>query len=568
MLGFLKKKWKEIVITLVCVIAVVVTIVLYSISTSKHIFDESAAHLDEVAAQINDKFGVVAKSNVDTLNAIKHHINYSIDHLDGDESRSELDRFLASEQKARSLTDIVFLKENESVHNEAGDEWSYAIECKSGLGTTHSEMTLYFKRSVKSMLEAQQAGILCEDESGKIYLMFVANYQDSDNDANCNHTYNYDGFEYYSMGFLYDLEKMSALLKVDAFDSKGICYITRANGLLILQVGSPRFDDNNDFEAITNYLDFLGTKNVIELKNKTIEQIRKDFADSAEGQDQKADTMLIYDKEVGVEYYLTYQPIGFDDWMFIGLVPSKVINASMNSFRTQTILVIAVIFVLIGAVVVWYAIMVGKRKIKEKEREKESEIKSRNDLFDLLTLNSNDMFILFSPKDFTAKYVSSNITQVLGLDIDEVKKDMRILSATLTEECKTLTEDDLKKLPIGRTWESDALLHHIETQQQYDYHNTIYHSMYNDEDCFILVLSDRTKERAMSKSLEEALVIAKSANEAKSNFLANMSHDIRTPMNAILGYATLLMKDAEKPDKVREYIHKISFSGQHLLSLI
>ncbi|MDE5601170.1 MAG: hypothetical protein K2J16_01580, partial [Clostridia bacterium] len=356
--------------------------------------------------------------------------------------------------------------------------------------------------------------------------------------------------------------------KVDAFYGKGICYISRGNGLLVLQLGSPRFDNNNNFDEISNYLDFLGNKNIIQLKNKSIDEIRKDFAESADGKDQNADTMLIYDKEVKVEYYLTYQPIGFDDWMFIGLVPSKVINASMNSFRTQTILVIAIIFALIGAVVVWYAIMVGKRKVKEKEREKESEIKSRNDLFDLLTLNSNDMFILFSPKDFTAKYVSSNITQVLGLDIDEVKKNMRILSATLTEDCETLTEEDLKKLPIGRTWEADALLHHIETKQQYDYHTTIYHSMYNDEDCFILVLSDRTKERAMSKSLEEALVIAKSANEAKSNFLANMSHDIRTPMNAILGYATLLMKDAEKPDKVREYIHKISFSGQHLLSLI
>ena len=354
MLGFLKKKWKEIVITLVCVIAVVVTIVLYSISTSKHIFDESAAHLDELAAQINDKFGVVAKSNVDTLNAIKHHINYSIDHLDTEDGWSELDRFLTSEKKARSLTDIVFL----SGHEEREADGGYVIRCKSGLDE-HVEKNLHFRRSLRGLLEEQKAGILCEDEQGKLYLMFAANYQDADNDANCNHMYNYDGFSYYSMGFLYDAEEMSALLKVDAFDGKGICYITRANGLLILQVGSPRFSNNNSFEEITNYLDFLGNKNVIEIKNTSIEQIRKDFADSADGEDQNADTILIYDKEVGVEYYLTYQPIGFDDWMFIGLVPSKVINASMNSFRTQTILVITIIFVLIGAVVVWY----GRRRL-------------------------------------------------------------------------------------------------------------------------------------------------------------------------------------------------------------
>ena len=51
-------------------------------------------------------------------------------------------------------------------------------------------------------------------------------------------------------------------------------------------------------------------------------------------------------------------------------------------------------------------------------------------------------------------------------------------------------------------------------------------------------------------------------------FLSNMSHDIRTPMNAVLGFTTLLARDAENPDKVREYTKKITASGQHLLSLI
>lgn len=62
--------------------------------------------------------------------------------------------------------------------------------------------------------------------------------------------------------------------------------------------------------------------------------------------------------------------------------------------------------------------------------------------------------------------------------------------------------------------------------------------------------------------------IAKNANAAKSNFLANMSHDIRTPMNAIVGYSTLLIKDADDKNKVIEIGKKITYSSQHLLSLI
>ena len=71
-----------------------------------------------------------------------------------------------------------------------------------------------------------------------------------------------------------------------------------------------------------------------------------------------------------------------------------------------------------------------------------------------------------------------------------------------------------------------------------------------------------------SQQLAEALRAAQIASESKTTFLSNMSHDIRTPMNAVLGFTTLLAKDAENPAKVREYTRKITASGQHLLSLI
>ena len=80
---------------------------------------------------------------------------------------------------------------------------------------------------------------------------------------------------------------------------------------------------------------------------------------------------------------------------------------------------------------------------------------------------------------------------------------------------------------------------------------------------------EREEEREIhSKQLMEALQAAQIANNSKTMFLSNMSHDIRTPMNAVLGFTTLLAKEAENPAKVREYTKKITASGQHLLSLI
>lgn len=76
------------------------------------------------------------------------------------------------------------------------------------------------------------------------------------------------------------------------------------------------------------------------------------------------------------------------------------------------------------------------------------------------------------------------------------------------------------------------------------------------------------KEMADQKALKEALLSAQQANAAKTMFLNNISHDIRTPMNAIIGFTSLAVTHADDPDKTREYLKKINTSSQHLLSLI
>ena len=74
-----------------------------------------------------------------------------------------------------------------------------------------------------------------------------------------------------------------------------------------------------------------------------------------------------------------------------------------------------------------------------------------------------------------------------------------------------------------------------------------------------------TMEKAI---LEERLVKAENAERAKTMFLSNMSHDIRTPMNAIIGYTTLAAANVEDTPRVKDYLSKILSSGNHLLSLI
>ena len=98
--------------------------------------------------------------------------------------------------------------------------------------------------------------------------------------------------------------------------------------------------------------------------------------------------------------------------------------------------------------------------------------------------------------------------------------------------------------------------------------------LYADEHSYKVILGYRPiddiirEEQESRRRLEDALHRAEEASRAKSSFLFNMSHDIRTPMNAIIGYTELLENHCDDPAKRVDYIHKIKSSSQYLLALL
>ena len=85
---------------------------------------------------------------------------------------------------------------------------------------------------------------------------------------------------------------------------------------------------------------------------------------------------------------------------------------------------------------------------------------------------------------------------------------------------------------------------------------------------FYLISSKKHRERQYEAELEKSAEQAKNANEAKTRFLFNMSHDIRTPMNAIVGFSGLLEKNLQNERKAKEYLEKIQSSSKLLLRII
>lgn len=82
------------------------------------------------------------------------------------------------------------------------------------------------------------------------------------------------------------------------------------------------------------------------------------------------------------------------------------------------------------------------------------------------------------------------------------------------------------------------------------------------------VTRERIEQARQRQALEDAYQAARIANDAKTNFLSAMSHDIRTPINAIIGMAVIAQANLDAPEKVQDCLDKISSSSRHLLGLI
>ncbi len=548
----MKNKMKLISMMIIAgsVAVVILAIVLYSFFISGRIFEESSVHLEEIYDQVGDTFN---QKISDYKNVMHSWENYIVDVTENSNGakHEEFKEFIEDQKQNWGFTRFCFI-------NVKDPDSSTGAEIKLTDGTVS---TLNLRRNASVLLDRADGGVIVREtgvdgEIGSRYLMFATPIGDG--------SYTYDGFEYDAIGIAFRTEDIQESIKIDSFNNEGTYLIVLPDeeGNVLLQSGTgERVEKFIPF--LSNYGSFSMGVGLTEIRNgfKKIEEASNDKLKEIEAET----TLFTFLSGINDarEYYLTYKPIGFSDWILCGLVPSSVLNSNMTNLHVITIIVICVIFVIAFACVIYILVMINNKRVKGKELE----VKSRESILDLLTQNSSDIFVLFNG-DYTSEYVSTNVNKILDLDIGEIKKDVRNILLAVDGENPIALNDIFTELRQTEQWTSDVSMKSIVGENKYTYRAIINHSVNDKKDSYVMMLSDRTKERRMSANLSSALDIARSANKAKSNFLANMSHDIRTPMNAIIGFSTLCAKDADKPDKVREYIRKISFSSQHLLSLI
>lgn len=199
--------------------------------------------------------------------------------------------------------------------------------------------------------------------------------------------------------------------------------------------------------------------------------------------------------------------------------------------------------------------------------KKSNEISSNDRLIEILLNSVDDVFLILGEK-FQVEYVSPNVEKVLGVPAKEVLKNLSSLGSAKYMDDKEITYRTLGEIEVGSSVSHIVGREHKRNKEIRYYSETVHHVEIDRERKFIVIISDRTKELLAKQSLEEALAIAKIANQSKSTFLANMSHDIRTPMNTIVGLCTLLQRDVDDKGKFNDHVKQIMLTSRHLLTLI
>lgn len=358
----------------------------------------------------------------------------------------------------------------------------------------------------------------------------------------------YQGFEYDAIAIAYENSDIVDVLDISAFDGNAQSFMIHPDGRVVVDHSS---------EAWGNVYNFFGIlREYSDMSEKEINALLEKFKAG------RTDAMLL--NLDGRNYYLVYEKSDIQDWMFLGLVQADIVNASMNRLQRSTIFFVSAIVFCIAALFISLIIQKNRTNL----RRKDTEILYRDELFQKLSMNVDDVFLMLDAKTYQADYVSPNVEKLLGITVEQIHKDICILGKLHSKKQEDPEKNYLEEIQVQEQREWDFEYVHLKTGEKRWFHNIAMGSEVNGKKKYILVMSDRTSDRKMNQALSEAVRAAETANKAKSTFLSNMSHDIRTPMNAIIGFTTLAVSNIDDKKRVRDYLGKILSSSNHLLSLI
>ena len=511
-----RQKWLPAVCAILLLVLLAVGLSVRYISfVSQTIYQESTSHLEEVLHKSNNMLKEMVRKNLTYLHLYNGFLASTSD-------EAEIQAYIEAAQQDTGFVGFYFLSYDGNYMTVTGETGYLGLQA-----------------NLDEKLSKGEDIVMNAVLPGKPQMLVFASPKTQGS---------YRGFAYDAIAIAYYNDAVLKLLDNSAFQGNASNYVIYPDGRVVIG------NSVNRKETVYNFIAML--RDYSDLSEGQILALSDAFAQGSSGN--------LRVKLGDTSYYLVYEGTAVQSWTMLGLVPVRVVNASLDKLWFRTAQIVAGITVGMAVLVILLIV----RRSHTTLRRKNTEISYRDELFKKLSLNVDDVFLMLDAETAKVDYVSPNIERLLGIPWKEVRQDARVLAALHPKDSPDRDKNYLEGLLSGQQREWDDEYVHLETGERRWFHIVAMGSEVEGRTKHILVMSDRTADKQVNQALSDAVAAAETANRAKSTFLSNMSHDIRTPMNAIIGFTTLAISNIDDKDRVKDYLAKTLASSNHLLSLI
>ena len=511
-----RQKWLPAVCAILLLVLLAVGLSVRYISfVSQTIYQESTSHLEEVLHKSNNMLKEMVRKNLTYLHLYNGFLASTSD-------EAEIQAYIEAAQQDTGFVGFYFLSYDGNYMTVTGETGYLGLQA-----------------NLDEKLSKGEDIVMNAALPGKPQMLVFASPKTQGS---------YQGFAYDAIAIAYYNDAVLKLLDNSAFQGNASNYVIYPDGRVVID------NSVNRKETVYNFIAML--RDYSDLSEEQILALSDAFAQGSSGN--------LRVKLGDTSYYLVYEGTAVQSWTMLGLVPVRIVNASLDKLWFRTAQIVAGITVGMAVLVILLIV----RRSHTTLRRKNTEISYRDELFKKLSLNVDDVFLMLDAETAKVDYVSPNIERLLGIPWKEVRQDARVLAALHPKDSPDRDKNYLEGLLSGQQREWDDEYVHLETGERRWFHIVAMGSEVEGRTKHILVMSDRTADKQVNQALSDAVAAAETANRAKSTFLSNMSHDIRTPMNAIIGFTTLALSNIDDKDRVKDYLTKTLASSNHLLSLI
>jgi len=509
-----KSRILAVIAMLLLGISILTSLVVFTDFMEHTIYEESTAHLTEIYHQANQTLYNKVSFNWGVMRMWAPY-------LESAQSDADVCSFLSQAKGEYHFTDFFFVSRDGSYVTLDGER-GYL-----DLGRTLSQLILEQQPIVANSVVPDKPEIM---------VFAVPTEKGS-----------YQGFDYEAIAITYNNRDLVDSLKISAFEGHGSTFAVLPDGRVVLDSSSA------DMSGVHNILALL--KNSAGFTAEQVDALQDSFA-AGEGGNLEFSIN-------GVGYYMVYGSAAFQNWTILGIAPKSVVNANMNRLQYTTMAVMSGITGMLAVAALLLVVQSNRQKLRKKDQQ----LLAREELFSNLSRNVDDVFLMIDTETSKAEYVSPNVQRILGLSPEAVQEDLHVLYPAGDDSGASRLESLMQmEQGVQQEWECEFV--NQETGEPRYLHVTGFLNDVQGARKCIVDMSDRTGEHQTTLAVEAALEVAEKASKAKTDFLSNMSHDIRTPMNAIIGITTLMKNELHQPEKLAEHLGKLESSGQLLLGII